>query len=79
MKQLLIVLPAVLIVGEHIALVLDAGNAVDVAVARGEHLIGAVLRLAAPLCVFRPVVPQQGHHHLTYNNTTHTPKIIISV
>lgn len=63
----MIALPAVLVVGEHVALVLNAGHAVHVAVAGGEHLVGAVLGLAAALRVLGPVVPQQGHHHLAYN------------
>ncbi len=58
-------LPAVLVEGEDVALVLDAGDAADVAVARGEQLVVEVAqRSPSAVRVLRPVVPQQRHHHL---------------
>lgn len=58
--------PAVLVVGEHVALVLDAGDGVDVLVAGREHFVLHLARLAAVVRVLGPVVPQQAHHHLAW-------------
>lgn len=58
--------PAVLVVGEHVTLVLDAGHGVGVAVAGREHLVGRVVVLPPALRVLRPVVPHQRHHHLAW-------------
>ena len=57
-------LPAVLVEGHHEALVLNAGHRGEVPVFAGEHLVPAVVRLPADVCVLRSVEPEQRHHHL---------------
>ena len=56
--------PAVLIEGHDEALVLNAGNRGVVAVFARKNLFWAVLLLATDVSVFRPVEPEQRHHHL---------------
>ena len=60
-------LPAVLVEGHHEALVLNAGHRGEVPVFAGEHLVPAVVRLPADVCVLRTVEPEQRHHHLACN------------
>lgn len=50
-------LPAVLIEGEYVAFVLDAGDGVGVPVARREHFVGRVRRLPAAVGVLGTIVP----------------------
>lgn len=51
--------PAVFVVGDHVALVLDACDAVVVLVPRREHLIAGVILLTTLLGVLRSIVPEQ--------------------
>lgn len=51
--------PAVLIVGENVALVLDAGDAVVVLMPRSKHLVERVVLLTTLLRVLRSVVPEK--------------------
>ena len=56
--------PAVLVEGHDEALVLNAGNRGVVAVLAGKNLFSAVFLLPPDVRVFRPVEPEQRHHHL---------------
>lgn len=51
-------LPAVLIEGKDVALVLYAGHTAVVLVFRCKDLVKHVLRLASFICVLRSVVPE---------------------
>lgn len=61
-------LPAVLIEGEHVALVFDAGDGVGVSVTRREYFVQRIGGLSATIRVLRTVVPHQRYHHLSWNN-----------
>ena len=56
--------PAVLVEGHDEALVLNAGNRGVVAVLAGKNLLNAIFLLPTDVRVFRPVKPEQRHHHL---------------
>ena len=56
--------PAVLVEGHDEALVLDAGNGGVVAVLARKNLFDTILLLPTDVRVFRPVEPEQRHHHL---------------
>ena len=64
--------PAILVEGHDEALVLDAGNGRVVAVLACENLLSAIFLLATDVRVFRPVEPEQGHHHLSWGDFTLT-------
>ena len=56
--------PAILVEGKYVALVLDAGNTAHIAVFGGENLVVEIRRTPSGFCVFGPVVPEERHHHL---------------
>ena len=56
--------PAVLVEGKDVALVLDAGDAADIAVFGGKDLVIEIGRTPSGFRVLGPVVPEEGHHHL---------------
>jgi len=55
---------AVLIEGHDEALVFNAGNGGVVSMLACKNLLSAILILAADVCVFGSVEPEQRHHHL---------------
>ena len=56
--------PAVLIEGHDEALVFNTGNGGVVSMLACKNLLSAILILAADVCVFGSVEPEQRHHHL---------------
>lgn len=62
--------PTVLVIGENITFVLYAGHTVLILVFRSKHLTVHVLWASSSFSVFRTIIPQQTHHHLSQQNKT---------